>query len=84
VEFDEQACTLTIHIDFVAGSCFSHGQIAWDHPVHDTKMKRVRHLNFFQHGCYLLVRVPRVRLPDGRVVLERGAPGLLDHNPHAE
>lgn len=29
----------------------------------------MRHLNFFQHECYLEVRVPRVRLPDGKVRL---------------
>jgi transposase len=31
--------------------------------------KRYRHLNFFQHECYLEVRTPRLKLPDGRVVL---------------
>jgi transposase len=31
--------------------------------------KRLRHLNFFQHECYLEVRMPRVRLPDGGVRL---------------
>jgi transposase len=36
--------------------------------VHDTQVKRYRHLNFFQHECYLEVRTPRVKLPDGRVV----------------
>jgi transposase len=36
--------------------------------VHDTEIKRYRHLNFFQHECALLVRTPRVKLPDGRVV----------------
>ena len=25
------------------------------HPVHDTQPKRLRHLNFFQHECYLYV-----------------------------
>jgi transposase len=38
-----------------------------EHPVHDTVSKRYRHLNFFQHECFLEVRVPRVRLPDGAV-----------------
>jgi transposase len=32
-------------------------------------LKRYRHLNFFQHECYLEVRTPRLSLPDGRVVL---------------
>ena len=29
--------------------------------------KRYRHLNFFQHECYLEVRILRVKLPDGAV-----------------
>jgi transposase len=37
--------------------------------VHDTQTKRLRHLDFFQHDCFLEVRTPRVKLPDGRVVL---------------
>jgi hypothetical protein len=37
--------------------------------VHDTQSKRYRHLNFFQHECFLEVRVPRVKLPDGSVRL---------------
>jgi transposase len=43
--------------------------VAGAHPVHDTRIKHLRHLNFFQHECLLEVRTPRVTLPDGRVVL---------------
>ena len=59
---------LTIGIDFVAGSRFAAPVVEGVHPVHDTQTKRLRHLNFFQHECYLAVRTPRVKLPDGRVV----------------
>ena len=69
VDFDAEAKTLTIQIDFVAGNRFSHPEVAGAHPVHDTVTKRYRHLNFFQHDCYLEVRTPRVKLPDGRVAL---------------
>jgi transposase len=69
VDFDAAQKTLTIVIDFVAGSRFAHPAAAGTHPVHDTQVKRYRHLNFFQHECYLEVRTPRVKLPDGRVVL---------------
>ena len=69
VDFDAAAKTLTIKIDFVAGSRFPHPDVAGSHPVHDTELKRYRHLNFFQHECYLEVRTPRVKLPDGRVAL---------------
>lgn len=69
VDFDAAGKTLTIAIDFVAGSRFAHPDAAGLHPVHDTVAKRYRHLNFFQHECFLEVRTPRVKLPDGRVVL---------------
>jgi len=63
--FDGAAKTLTIEVDFEAGSRFGHPEAAGVHPVHDTQVKRYRHLNFFQHECYLEVRVPRVKLPSG-------------------
>lgn len=69
VEFDAGQKRLSIHIDFVAGSRFAYPGIEGAHPVHDTQIKRYRHLNFFQHECHLEVRVPRVKLPDGRVAL---------------
>ncbi|MEW6248993.1 MAG: ISL3 family transposase, partial [Pseudomonadota bacterium] len=69
VDFDAAKKTLTIGVDFIAGSRFAVPGIAGEHPAHDTVTKRYRHLNFFQHECYLEVRMPRVRLPDGGVRL---------------
>ena len=66
-DFNAQARTLTIRVDFVPGSRFAVAGVDGEHPVHDTVAKRYRHLNFFQHECFLEVRVPRVRLPDGAV-----------------
>src|SRR5438067_7021726 len=66
-DFNAQARTLTIRVDFVSGSRFAVAGVDGEHPVHDTVSKRFRHLNFFQHECFLEVRVPRVRLPDGAV-----------------
>jgi len=69
VDFDMAKKTLTIAVDFVAGSRFPVVGLEGAHPAHDTVTKRYRHLNFFQHECYLEVRMPRVRLPDGGVRL---------------
>jgi transposase len=69
VDFDVGQRRLTIHVDFLPGSRFAHAKAAGEHKVHDTQLKRLRHLNFFQHECYLEVRVPRVRLPAGKVAL---------------
>lgn len=68
-DFDGEQKCLTIRIDFIAGSRFAYPGVEGAHPVHDTQTKRYRHLNFFQHECHLEVRVPRVKLPDGRVAL---------------
>lgn len=67
VDFDTGKKTLTIGIDFIAGSRFAVPGVEGTHPAHDTVTKRYRHLNFFQHECHLEVRVPRVRLPDGGI-----------------
>jgi transposase len=62
VDFDAAEKTLTIGVDFVAGTRFPAAGVAGVHPVHDTQIKRLRHLNFFQHECFLEVRTPRVKL----------------------
>ena len=67
VDFDAAKKVLTISVDFVAGSRFEVPGVAGAHPAHDTVAKRYRHLNFFQHECYLEVRVPRVRVPEGGI-----------------
>src|SRR5262252_4424321 len=56
VDFDAVQRRLTIHVDFVPGSRFAHAKAEGEHKVHDTQVKRLRHLNFFQHECYLEVR----------------------------
>ena len=79
VDFDAANQQLTIQVDFESGSRFALAGADGDHPVHDTKTKRYRHLNFFQHECFLEVRVPRVRLPDNSVrLVEPDWVGKLD------
>ena len=67
VDFDQAHKLLTIQIDFKPGSRFAVAGFDGGHPVHDTVTKTYRHLNFFQHECHLVVRIPRVTLPDGSV-----------------
>ncbi len=40
-----------------------------DLKAYDTVNKSWRHLNFFEHECYIHARVPRVKLPNGKVKL---------------
>lgn len=67
-KFDAEQKQLDIWIDFKRGSRFELEEGGVDYPVHDTEEKTWRHLNFFQHECYLHVRVPRVRTDDGRTI----------------
>ena len=69
VDFDLGRKMLTIRVDFAPGTRFPAPGAEGVHPVHDTQIKRLRHLDFFQHDCFLEVRTPRVKMPDGRVVL---------------
>lgn len=39
------------------------------YSVYDHQERTWRHLNFFEHECYLHARVPRVRTPSGQVLL---------------
>ena len=67
VDFDAAAKTFTIRVDFIAGTRFPAAGAAGLHPVHDTQTKRLRHLNFFQHECFLEVRTLRVKMPHGKL-----------------
>lgn len=70
---------LHIYIDFERGAQFEDPEGSGARcPVHDTLERSWRHLNFFEHRCYLHCRVPRVRTPSGQVKQVRvpwGRPG---------
>lgn len=50
---------LTIEIDFKRGSTFlfTDGK---EYKAYDTDVRTWKHLNFFEHECYLTARVPRI------------------------
>lgn len=57
---------LHIHIDFNRGARFPNDK-GEQVSAYDTEEKAWRHLNFFEHKCYLHCRVPRIRMSDGKV-----------------
>ena len=70
VDFDLKGKRLDIFIDFKRGSIFTYKEDYNEtYKAYDTKNKRWRHLNFFEHECYLNARVPRIKLKDGKVKL---------------
>jgi len=65
MSFNEELKRLDIHIDFETGTHFPIEVNGEEYPVYDTREKMWRHLNFFEHECYLHCRVPRVYTGSG-------------------
>lgn len=77
VIFNKEIKQLDIQIDFRKGSTFKLAD--GEYKAYDTVEKSWRHLNFFQHECYLIARVPRVKTPDGKIhTIEPAWAGLLN------
>jgi transposase len=71
VQFDITAKRLDIYIDFKRGSSFlsTKPNCQDQYKVKDTLDKTWRHLNFFQHECYLHCRTPRIDLGGNKTEL---------------
>lgn len=71
IEFDSAKQRLDIFIDFRRGSTFSseNPEFPESYKSYDTVDKTWRHMNFFQHECYLHCRTPRIKPADGKIEL---------------
>ena len=58
---------LRIDIGFEKGARFADPLHGSPCAVHDTIKREWRHLNFFEHTCYIHCNVPRIRTPSGKV-----------------
>jgi transposase len=58
---------LHITLDFASGSVFTDAD-GHSSTAYDTALRTWRHLNFFEHECYLHAYVPRIRDKNGAVV----------------
>lgn len=70
VEFIDGASSkkeLHIWLSFSRGHRFRVGE--HEYPAYDTIDKSWRHLNFFEHLCYLHASVPRIKTEDHKVVM---------------
>jgi len=68
LSFNSEQKRLDIEVDFERGATFEYedpetGKKA-DYKAYDTVQKTWRHLNFFEHECYLNARIPRIK-PEG-------------------
>ena len=70
VNFHSESKKLEIYLNFKKGAHFPYfnedGSIE-SNSAYDTVEKRWRHLNFFQHECYLIARVPRIKNKAGKI-----------------
>jgi transposase len=73
IKFNPSQKRLDITIDYNEGSLFfyedSKEGISGKFKPYDRKEKTWRHLNFFEHECYLTCRVPRIKTDNGKVRL---------------
>ena len=64
VNFNSEQKKLDIEVDFKKGSEFEDTDTK-TYKAYDTIRKTWRHLNFFEHECYLHCRTPRIRTTSG-------------------
>ena len=73
LNFNTEKSRLDIYLNFKKGSTFRDSEeedpSGKEYKAYDTVNKNWRHLNVFQHECYLHARVPRIKRDDGRVRL---------------
>ncbi len=73
IKFNEAEKRLDLYIDFNEGSTFHYESlkenIKGDFKAYDTKKKSWRHLNFFEHECYLHARIPRIQINEKTIRL---------------
>jgi transposase len=69
VDLKAISCNQELHIEvgYEKGTTFEYeGQ---RYSIYDHQERTWRHLDFFQHTCYLHCRVPRIKTIDGKVIL---------------
>lgn len=73
IQFNTDSKRLDIYINFHKGSVFHYESeeenINGDYKAYDTQTKEWRHLNFFEHECYIHARVPRVKINEEAIRL---------------
>ena len=69
IDFDNNIKRIDIYINFSRGSTFQSVFDGNEYTAHDTKQKIWRHLNFFEHECYLHCRTPRIKNESGGIEL---------------
>jgi|TARA_B110001469_G_C9594233_1_gene295018 transposase len=66
INFDKTTKKLDIHLGFQRGHKFKMGD-GLLYSSHDRVTRKWRHLNFFEHECFLHAKVPRVKQSDGKI-----------------
>lgn len=73
VDFDLSKKRLDVTIDYDTGTRFFYEDFetknSGNFKPYDRIKKTWRHLNFFEHECYLTCRVPRIKMSNGKVRL---------------
>jgi transposase len=82
LDVDKQPHELHLQVSSERGTKYACPVCGAPCPAHDFQEKKWRHLNFFQHHCYIHASVPRVK-PRTRREVGRGAVGAQGQCVHA-
>ncbi|MFA8436521.1 MAG: hypothetical protein ACEPOZ_18590 [Marinifilaceae bacterium] len=63
---ETQSKSLHININYTGGSNLTN-TLGENYAIHDSIDRTFRHLNFFQHNCYIHCKVPRIREINGKI-----------------
>ena len=68
IDFNKDDGRLDIYISHKRGSKFPCPECGKKSPIHDTKERTWRHLNFFQYRAYIHAKMPRTKCKDHGVL----------------
>ncbi len=69
IQFEVEKKRLDIFINFERGAVFQSDEEGYDgeYKAYDTVDKTWRHLNFFEHECFLHCRTPRIEIDENKI-----------------
>jgi len=71
LEVDMVRKLVEVRVDFTIGTRFPVSGADGIHPVHDTTERTFRTLDLSGFQCFIKARLPRVKLPNGQVILAK-------------
>lgn len=83
VELQKATKVVDLHIDFKRGSTFKCPSCESINKVHDSSIRRIRYVDWFDYRCYLNIRIPRVSCADHGVLTLDNLPWMRSNSQYS-